>query len=123
MLIIHTLELENHDNQMLYSLGLSDFINLLNRHILTKSEFNYKDLERFAPTTFKKQIVTTQEVFSENPQLYFSIQQINAFQNELYEEIKKGTEELIEIISSNDKLNFIKIMENGNQFLGGGVFN
>ncbi len=121
MVNIHPLNIENHDKQMLYSLGLSHFINLLNGLILSNSSIDFSVLEKFAGTTFTNQIITTKEVFSENPSLYYSIQHINAYQNELYQKIRQATDELIGVINGKEEIKFLSLMEKGSKYLAGGV--
>ena len=120
MVNIQSLELRDHDKKMLYSLGLSHFMNILNGYILSGSDIDFSDLKRFAGTTFNNQIITTQEVYNENPELYFSIQHINAYQDQLYSEIQSRTKDLIEIIKNDDEGKFLKIMEKGHNYLDGG---
>jgi chorismate mutase/prephenate dehydrogenase len=117
MVNIQQLELKDHDRKMLYSLGLSHFVNILNGFILSKSDIRFSDMRKFAGTTFNNQIKTTSEVYGENPELYFSIQQINAYQDQLYSEIQQSTHELIEIIKDNDNTKFLNIMRDGHNYL------
>ncbi|MCE7735392.1 MAG: bifunctional chorismate mutase/prephenate dehydrogenase [Candidatus Heimdallarchaeota archaeon] len=120
MINIHSLELKKHDEKMLYSLGLSHFINILNGFILSKSEIQFTDMNKIAGSTFNNQIKTTMEVYRENPELYYSIQQINAYQDKLYNEIQQRVNELIDIIKHDDHDKFVKIMEKGKIYLDGG---
>ena len=112
--------LRDHDKKMLYSLGLSHFINILNGFILSNSGNNFSDINKFAGTTFNNQIKTTREVFAENPDLYFSIQKINAYQDQLYNEILNRTNELTKIIKQDDYTKFLNIMMIGNRYFDEG---
>lgn len=121
MVNIHSLHIKNHDKQMLYSLGLAHFINLLNGIILSNSNLDFDFLEKFAGTTFTKQIITTKEVFNENPSLYYNIQNINSYQNELFHQIRETTDKLITIINDKEETKFLDLMMKGSKYLEGDV--
>ena len=106
----------DHDKYMSISLGLSHAINLLFGMIVTKSKFD-QEIDNFASTTFLKQLRTTKEVFSENPELYYSIQKLNFFKDTLYANLAKSVEELKFMIDSDDSKTFTLFMKNSMDFL------
>ena len=96
----------DHDKYMSISLGLSHAINLLFGLVITKSGYDFKVLHDFTSTTFLKQARTSIEVFSENPELYYSIQKFNSHKDELYNMLEEGIKELQEYIISENSENF-----------------
>ncbi|MCY3411633.1 MAG: prephenate dehydrogenase/arogenate dehydrogenase family protein [Candidatus Heimdallarchaeota archaeon] len=116
MINIQDITLEDHDKLMLYSLGLSHFINILNGLVLSNSGIEKTQLDLAASTTFNKQIRTTIEVFEENPQLYFSIQTLNDHRDELYSQIEEAFTDISNAIRTNNLNRFSTIMEDVNTF-------
>lgn len=82
--------IEDHDKYMSISLGLSHALNLIFGHVLSKTGLKETELQNFSSTTFSKQIKTTKEVFSENIEMYHSIQHLNVNRDELYETISNS---------------------------------
>lgn len=97
---------EDHDKYMSLSLGLSHAINLLFGMVLAKSGFNYQCLNNFSSTTFLKQARTAREVFTENPELYYSIQKFNTHKEKLYENLASSVENLKELILADSSVDF-----------------
>ncbi|MCH8907291.1 MAG: bifunctional chorismate mutase/prephenate dehydrogenase [Candidatus Heimdallarchaeota archaeon] len=113
---IVSLPLIEHDRIMLYTLGLSHFINLLHGEILRNSNIAYEELEIYASTTFLKQVNTTKEVYSESPDLYFSIQNMNDYRSELWTKIMSSVEMLKEATSDGGISYFKQIMASVNSY-------
>lgn len=105
----------DHDKYMSISLGLSHAINLLFGLVVTKTKFDH-NIDNFASTTFLKQLITTKEVFSENPELYYSIQKLNFYKDTLYANLAKSVEELKSMVDSDDPEAFTEFMKNSMEF-------
>ncbi len=116
---ISHLRLNEHDKYILYTLGLSHLINLLMGDVLQSSEYDFPSLRRVAGTTFDKQMLTTLEVFSENPYLYYSIQHLNKFRRNLFFEMQDSLNRLMFAIEGDEPSEFIELMEQGRMFLLG----
>lgn len=71
--------LEKHDAYMAVTLNQAHLLNLLNGFVLDFSDFSLEELQQVTSQTFEKQMKTTMEVFSEDPNLYYSIQKLNKF--------------------------------------------
>jgi chorismate mutase/prephenate dehydrogenase len=69
--------LDEHDRRMADVLGLSHAISLVFARALLSSPLDAREMAEVASTTFKKQMTTTREVVSENPELYYQIQRLN----------------------------------------------
>ena len=83
--------------------------------VVTKTKFD-QQIDNFASTTFLKQLRTTKEVFSENPELYYSIQKLNFFKDTLYANLAKSVEELKAMIDSDNPEIFTLFMKNSMDF-------
>jgi len=115
--LIYT-QLNDHDDYMSYSLGLSHFLNLLFGKILGDADHNFEDFQNFAGTTFFKQLETTKEVFSENPTLYFAIQKENDYTPDLYHKVLSSCEQLMQLILNSSPDEFSDWMKSISDFLG-----
>ena len=110
------LPLERHDFLASYVLGLSHIMNIIFAHTLSRSGLPYKELSEVASTTFVRQIATTISVITENPFLYYEIQNTNAFTPELYKQLSTAIGEVTKTILSRDRERFIEIMENSKKY-------
>lgn len=80
--VIH-LKLKEHDRYIAYVLGLSHFCNLVFAKSLSQSGLPLADLARLSSTTFQRQMVVSEVVVKENPDLYFEIQAENDFSEKI----------------------------------------
>ncbi|OLS19758.1 MAG: T-protein [Candidatus Heimdallarchaeota archaeon LC_3] len=109
--------LEDHDRYMSISLGLSHAINLIFGYVIAKSGINISKLYNFASTTFLKQLKTSEEVFSENPELYYSIQNLNAYRDNLYQSLASGFDFVYKLIKQDSINDFNRFVEQTRSFL------
>lgn len=116
---IVNLSFEEHDKIICYVLGLSHFINILFIKILIDSGYDYTDLKSVASTTFNSQLITTNSVINENPELYYEIQALNPYKDRIFNALKKNLKELITIIQGGKRDFFEAIFKNGRQWLYG----
>jgi chorismate mutase / prephenate dehydrogenase len=106
--IVH-IPIEKHDLYMTWVLNLPHLMNLIMGDLLFKSGVPHDMLSSLGGTTFNKQLSVTDEVMSENPDLYFHIQQINKHRDELRSAF---IESLDNIHNSDKKDSFVSIMKN-----------
>jgi chorismate mutase/prephenate dehydrogenase len=105
------LPFDRHDQLTSYVLGLSHIINIIFAHTLTRSGLPYRTFSEVASTTFIRQIATTVSVITENPFLYYEIQNTNAYTPELYERLGEALDEVVSAVLSRDRGRFVEIME------------
>lgn len=103
---------ENHDELMSQILGLSHFTNLLFSLTLAKSKVDINELIHAKSTTFNKQLKVALDVCSENPELYFDIQRLNAYTPTLYQNLRASLEELSSFVLLNERTKFSDLMVN-----------
>lgn len=109
--------LEEHDKIISYVLALSHIVNIIFMKVLMDGDYEYSELKKIASTTFTSQMKTTEEVITENPELYYAIQRFNPFKNVLYDKLEKASEQIIESILNGNKKNFINIMKEGKKWI------
>lgn len=112
-----TMSLEEHDRLISYILGLSHLVNIVFVRALMSGGYPYKELQQFASTTFLSQMKTARSVMEENPALYYTIQRLNPFKEDLYDALKSAMQEIVGCILRGDGASFIEIMEHGEQWL------
>lgn len=110
------LPLERHDLLASYVLGLSHIINIIFARTLSRSGLPYKTFAEVASTTFVRQIATTISVITENPFLYYEIQDTNAFTPELYRQLRGAMNDIVQVILSKDCQRFVEIMEESKRY-------
>ena len=97
---------KTHDELMAIALSLPHFLNIVFGKILTHSDL--KEIMKVSGTTFALQLLVTEAVYSEDPELYYEIQSHNlAFANLLDEFLKSVTDATF-IIKRKDKAAFIR---------------
>ncbi len=74
---------KEHDKMIALTLALPHFLNIV--FAKTISKFDIKELKKFQGTTFSLQLLISESVLSENPDLYYEIQK----QNQVFPEILK----------------------------------
>ncbi len=112
------LPFDEHDKRIAYVLGLSHFLNILFAKCLINSGYTIKDLENIASTTFNAQLETTKSVIKENPELYYEIQALNPYNDDLFSNLKVCVDSLVETIKAGKKYAFIDIFKEGSRWLG-----
>lgn len=109
-----------HDRLMAYVLGLSHLVNLVAARALTLSGAEFKELSSVASTTFRKVVATAAEVVSENPALYFEIQNLNPHSAEVASLLGKAVRELEDAAISDraDAKEFERLMLEAREYFG-----
>ncbi|MDD2716147.1 MAG: prephenate dehydrogenase/arogenate dehydrogenase family protein [Candidatus Wallbacteria bacterium] len=105
------LPLLEHDRLAACVLGLSHIINIIFAKTLLNSGFTHAELLKIASTTFISQMVTTESVIRENPELYYSIQKNNPFRSELYDHLSSAVAEVTGTVQDGRREEFVRIMQ------------
>jgi chorismate mutase/prephenate dehydrogenase len=87
------MDITEHDRRMGLVLGLTHLTNLVFARALERSGVSAQSTAEVAGVTYHKQIVTTQEVTAENPQLYFEIQALNQAGGEMGQLLRDSLDE------------------------------
>jgi chorismate mutase/prephenate dehydrogenase len=111
--------IEQHDLLISYVLNLSHLINIIYVNLLSESGFDYKTLKAMGSTTFFSQIKTSKSVISEEPNLYFDIQILNKYSDEILGNFDNILDKIIKIIKDDNLSEFKKIMEKGKKWIQG----
>lgn len=95
-----------HDLMIALTLSLPHFINIVFGQTLKKA--NIVNLTKFSGTTFALQLLITEAVFSEDPELYYEIQSNNKAFAEILDDFLKMTKETIATIKKKERKTFVK---------------
>ena len=104
------LSLEEHDEVMAWVLGLSHLVNIAFAGTLAQSGEAVPLLKQISSSTFNAQLNVATQVVSENPHLYYEIQQGNNNTTEVSEHFQKVLDELICAVEQNDEAVFARHM-------------
>jgi len=105
------LSLEEHDEVMAWVLGLSHLVNIAFAGTLAQSGEAVPLLKQISSSTFNSQLNVAIQVVSENPHLYYEIQQGNVNTTEVSEHFRKVLNELVAAVAEKDEDVFIRHME------------
>lgn len=105
------LSLEEHDEVMAWVLGLSHLVNIAFAGALAKSGEAVPLLKQISSSTFNAQLNVATQVVSENPHLYYEIQQGNIYTAEVSEHFRKVLDELVSSVTENNEDVFTRYME------------
>ncbi|MGB5293121.1 MAG: bifunctional chorismate mutase/prephenate dehydrogenase [Lysobacterales bacterium] len=100
------LSLEEHDEVMAWVLGLSHLVNIAFAGALAQSGEKVPLLKQISSSTFNAQLNVATQVVSENPHLYFEIQQGNINTQEVSEQFRKVLDELMTAVGNQDEAIF-----------------
>jgi prephenate dehydrogenase len=100
-----------------YVLALSHLTNLVFAKVLMDSGKRFDELNRVGSTTFHLQMQTTATVVRENPDLYYAIQRLNPFSEQLCESFRRGFETIAGWVRAGDCGAFFEMMEAGRQWM------
>jgi chorismate mutase/prephenate dehydrogenase len=113
------MELEEHDRLIAFVLGLSHALNIVFFTALAESGEAAPRLARMSSTTFDAQLDVASRVASENPDLYFEIQSLNAFGEEPLVALRAAVERLYRTVHEGDAAGFVALMRRGHEYLQG----
>ena len=104
------LSLEEHDEVMAWVLGLSHLVNIAFAGTLAQSGEAVPLLKQISSSTFNAQLNVATQVVSENPHLYFEIQQGNVNTGEVSKHFRKVLDDLITAVAENNEAIFTRYM-------------
>lgn len=114
------LSLEEHDEVMAWVLGLSHLVNIAFASALADSGEEVPLLERISSSTFNAQLKVAAQVVSENPRLYYEIQQGNDRTAGVVNRFREALDRLANAVAGADEDRFVEAMERANQRLSQG---
>ncbi len=112
------LSLDEHDEVMAWVLGLSHMLNVAFAGTLARSGEAVPLLRRISSSTFDAQLRVAAQVVSENPHLYFEIQQGNARTAEVLSHFRSVLDELQRAVLENDEDAWTETMVSANRRIG-----
>lgn len=104
------LDPDEHDRRMGLVLGLTHLTNLMFARAIVHSGLSAGALAEVAGVTFGRQITTTREVASENPDLYYEIQALNGVTPETGAWLERALTEWLSAVSDRDPGRFADLM-------------
>jgi chorismate mutase/prephenate dehydrogenase len=104
------LDPDEHDRRMGLVLGLTHLTNLMFARAIVHSGLSAGALAEVAGVTFGRQITTTREVASENPDLYYEIQALNGVTPETGAWLERALAEWLSAVSDRDPGRFAELM-------------
>jgi len=104
------LSLQEHDEVMAWVLGLSHLVNIAFAGTLAQSGEAVPLLKQISSSTFNAQLNVATQVVSENPHLYYEIQQGNTNTVAVSEHFRKVLDELVRSVAENDEAVFTRHM-------------
>jgi chorismate mutase/prephenate dehydrogenase len=109
------LSLEEHDEVMAWVLGLSHLVNIAFASALAESGEAVPLLRRISSSTFNAQLKVAAQVVSENPHLYYEIQQGNALTGQVVAHFLRVFENLARAVRAGDEITWTQAMEEANR--------
>jgi chorismate mutase/prephenate dehydrogenase len=104
------LSLEEHDEVMAWVLGLSHLVNIAFAGAIAESGEAVPLLRQISSSTFNAQLKVATQIASENPHLYYEIQQGNANTAEVTAHFRKVLDELARAVVEEDEAVFTRYM-------------
>jgi chorismate mutase/prephenate dehydrogenase len=114
------LGIDDHDEVMGWVLGLSHLVNIAFAAALSRSGEAVPLLKRISSTTFNEQLKVAAQVVSENPQLYFEIQEGTLLNATARAAFTEALDELVASISEGDEGAFVALMSRANAHVSAG---
>jgi chorismate mutase/prephenate dehydrogenase len=109
------LSLDEHDEVMAWVLGLSHLVNLAFASTLAGSGEAVPLLRQISSSTFNAQLRVAAQVVSENPHLYFEIQQGNSKTSEVIGHFRRVLDSLADAVNCGDEDSFTQAMDEANR--------
>ena len=114
------LSLEEHDEVMAWVLGLSHLVNIAFAGALAQSGEAVPLLKQISSSTFNAQLNVATQVVSENPHLYYEIQQGNDNTAEVSRRFRAVLDQLVGAVTEKDEQLFTELMRAARQRLANG---
>ena len=115
------LGLDDHDEVMAWVLGLSHLVNIAFAGALGRLREQLPLLQRISSSTFNAQLKVAAQVVSENPSLYFEIQQGTVKYEPALRAFTEVLDTLLGAVRAGDEQAFVEIMSNARQRLAEGA--
>jgi chorismate mutase/prephenate dehydrogenase len=112
------LSLEEHDEIMAWVLGLSHLVNIAFASALADSGEAVPLLRRISSSTFNAQLKVAAQVVSENPHLYYEIQQGSSMTADVVDKFRQALDELARAVRTGDEISWTRAMEIANERIG-----
>jgi chorismate mutase/prephenate dehydrogenase len=109
------LSLKEHDEVMAWVLGLSHLINIAFASALAKSGEAVPLLRQISSSTFNAQLQVAAQVVSENPHLYYEIQQGNEMTGDVVNQFREALGELVTAVEQKDEPSWTRAMDIANR--------
>jgi chorismate mutase/prephenate dehydrogenase len=113
------LSLEEHDEVMAWVLGLSHLVNIAFASALAESGEAVPLLRRISSSTFNAQLKVAAQVVSENPHLYYEIQQGNSMTGEVVAHFRRVFDRLSSAVQQGDEDSWTEAMQIANRRIRG----
>jgi chorismate mutase/prephenate dehydrogenase len=107
--------LDEHDEVMAWVLGLSHLVNIAFASALAESGEAVPLLRRISSSTFNAQLKVAAQVVSENPHLYYEIQQGNRMTGNVVDHFRRVFDSLARSVREQDEDSWTRAMEIANQ--------
>ncbi|MFC1739979.1 prephenate dehydrogenase/arogenate dehydrogenase family protein [Pseudomonadota bacterium] len=107
--------LEEHDEVMAWVLGLSHLVNIAFASALAESGEAVPLLRQISSSTFNAQLKVAAQVVSENPHLYYEIQQGNSMTGDVVDHFRRVFEALAQSVREEDEESWTKAMDIANE--------
>jgi len=114
---IKRIDIDDHDRLVAWVLGLSHAVNIAFFTAINQSGISAADLAEVSSTTFNRQLAIARDVASENPDLYFEIQQLNEYGGEPRRTLLEAVRSLHESVEAGDLEAFRARMRQGRDYL------
>ena len=111
------MNIDDHDRLIAYVLGLSHALNIVFFTALSGSGEAAPKLAKLSSTTFDAQLLVSEAVASDSPELYFEIQKLNEYGIEPLDALCASASMLREIVMNDDQKSFVELMEKGKKYL------
>ena len=92
--IVFVEDAETHDKMVALTLALPHFLNMVFGGVLASAGIEIEKIKSFGGSTFRFQLMLTEEVFQEDPKLYAEIQTNNKYFPQILEKLVRQVEEL-----------------------------
>jgi chorismate mutase/prephenate dehydrogenase len=109
------LSLDEHDEVMAWVLGLSHLVNIAFASALAESGEAVPLLRQISSSTFNAQLKVAAQVVSENPHLYYEIQQGNRMTGDVVDHFRRVFDQLANAVRDQDEDSWTRAMEMANQ--------
>jgi chorismate mutase/prephenate dehydrogenase len=114
------LSLEEHDEVMAWVLGLSHLVNIAFASALAESGEAVPLLRQISSSTFNAQLKVAAQVVSENPHLYYEIQQGNDMTDEVVDHFRRVLDDLSRAVREEDEPSWTRAMDIANRRISSG---